>query len=100
MADVFSTPLLRLSMILGLRHRNPIQNARLRSWQILNLCRGGRCHRILIDIGIFNELVIALDILKCFRIEGIPSYPNSTSKIASFLNPWIGIRRCGRLTSE
>jgi hypothetical protein len=98
--DVFSTPLFILSIILRLRQRDPIYNALLRSWHILSLCRGGGGHCILIDGCGFDELVIALDILKCFQIEGIFGHPNLIGKISSSLNHRVGARRLVGLTSK
>jgi hypothetical protein len=93
-------PLLIPSIILRLRRRDPIYNARLRSWQVLDLCRGGRCHCIFVDGSIFNKLMIALDVLKCFQIKGIFGHPNSIGEISSLLNPWIRVRRFVGLTSK
>jgi hypothetical protein len=100
LADVFSTPLFIPSKVLGLRHGNPVQDVRLGSRDILNLCRGGRGHHILIDRCTLDELVVALDILKRFQIEGIFGHPNSISEISSSLNPRVGVRRLVWLTSK
>jgi hypothetical protein len=99
LTDVLLTPLIP-TIILRLRQRDPIHNAWLRGWHVLDSYIGGGGHHILIDGSGFNELVVALDILKGFQIEGIFGHPNSIGENASFLNPRVGVRRFIGLTSK